>query len=63
MTILASSGKMPFHKLLFIAFENGCNKTLAAIFPNLSGIISKYFLWQVQLKIKYFFVYVPQELL
>ena len=41
MTILASSGKMPFDKLLFIAFGKGWHKTLAAIFTSLGGITSK----------------------
>ena len=41
MAILASSGKMVFDKLLFIALGNGWQKTLAAIFTSLVGIISK----------------------
>ena len=41
MTILASSGKMPFDKLLFIAFGKGWHKTLAAIFTSLGGITLK----------------------
>ena len=41
MTILASSGKMPFDKLLFIAFDKGWYKRIAAIFASLEGIISK----------------------
>ena len=41
MAILTSSGKMPFDKLLFIAFDKGCHNTLAAIFKSLGGIISK----------------------
>ena len=41
MAILASSGKMPFDKLLFITFDEGWHKTLAAIFTSLGGIISK----------------------
>ena len=38
---MASSRKMPFDKLLSIAFNKGCQKTLAAIFTSLGGIISK----------------------
>ena len=32
---------MPFDKLLFIVFEKGWHKTLAAIFASSGGIISK----------------------
>ena len=57
---------MPFDKLLFIVFEKGWHKTLAAIFASLGGIISK--------PIAYFFLsalkisnlssgFVPQTLL
>ena len=41
MTILASSGKMLFGELLYIAFDKGWHKTLAAIFTCLRGITSK----------------------
>ena len=41
MAILASSEKMPFDKLLFIALYKGWHKTLAADFTGLRGIISK----------------------
>ena len=41
MTILALPAKIPFDKLLFIAFDKGWHKTLAAIFTSLGGIILK----------------------
>ena len=41
MAMLASSGETPFGKLLFISFDKGLHKTLAAIFTSLRGIISK----------------------
>ena len=39
--VLASSGKIPFGKLLFIAFDNVWYKTLEAFFTSLRWIISK----------------------
>ena len=56
MAILASSGRMPFDALLFIAFDKGLHKTLAAIFTSVRGIISKPrpFLCQVHLKVQIF---------
>ena len=33
---------MPLDKLLFIAFDNGGHKTLAAVFTDLGGILSHY---------------------
>ena len=66
MAILASSGRMPFDKLLFIAIDKGFHKTLAANFISLGGIISKRTTFFVSIALKSLNIssgFAPQTLL